>query len=396
MPGRSRKMNRNSIIESSHINAKKKFNVGVIGSGNSAHALTAWLASQGHDVTMYARDCAKLVHIKQSGSIISRGQLEGAFPVKRITDSAESLCAHADVIFVATLATAYSDVARQLAPYISSRHCVVLFSGKLCGCLEMSNAFAFHKKSVPVIETDSIFACRLQDDGSIWIRGQKQWTLYSGINRTLTAKYGPVLQTFFPTLEPAENLIQRGLTDFGAFAHPVITIANMSKIDRGESFLFYYEGLTERTICVLEAVELEFKAVARAYGVELIPMKELLNRYYGCDTASLYKAMVSVPNYRHSIAPQTLNHRYLNEDVQCTLIPLKELARKAGVPIPTIESVIHLTSILTESNGAEVTPRSMERLCVNTIFAGLINKLFAGLLLRKKAPIKGDWSFLSY
>ena len=79
-------------------------------------------------------------------------------------------------------------------------------------------------------------------------------------------------------MEPAENLIQRGLTDFGAFAHPVITIANMSKIDRGESFLFYYEGLSERTICVLEAVELEFKAVARTYGVELTTKQQASSR----------------------------------------------------------------------------------------------------------------------
>ncbi|MCX6127056.1 MAG: NAD/NADP octopine/nopaline dehydrogenase family protein [Proteobacteria bacterium] len=152
----------------------------------------------------------------------------------------------------------------------------------------------------------------------------------------------------------------------------------MSKIDRGESFLFYYEGLSERTVCVLEAVEIEFKAVAQAYGVELIPMKELLNRYYGCDTTSLYNAMTTVPNYRHSVGPQTLNHRYLNEDVQCTLIPLKGLAKKAAIPIPTIDSMIHLTSILTESNGARVIPRSMARLGWSELTQSCITAMVMG------------------
>ena len=349
-------------IQSAGADVTSKKRVGVIGSGNSAHALAAWLSSQGHQVSMYARDPGKLARIDSMGAITAQGKLEGTFPVNMVTGSAEKLCSEADVIFVATLATAYVDVARQLSPFITSDHCVVLFSGKLCGCLEMTNAFASFGKSVPVIETDSIFACRLQDDGSIWIRGHKQWTLYSGINRTMTAEYGPVLQSFFPTLDPADNLIQRGLTDFGAFAHPVITLANMSKIDRGESFLFYYEGLSERTVGLLEAVEYEFRAVARAYGVELIPMKELLNRYYGCDTSSLLTAMTSVPNYRHSVAPQTLNHRYLNEDVQCTLIPLRELAKKAAVPTPTIDALIHFTSLITEASGADVTPRSLESL----------------------------------
>jgi opine dehydrogenase len=355
-------MNSTANHQSVGAGIKSPKKVGVIGSGNSAHALTAWLSSQGHQVTMYARDAGKLAHIDSTGTITAQGRLEGTFPVHLVTGSAEELCQEADVIFVATLATAYTDVARQLAPFVTSDHCVVLFSGKLCGCLEMTNAFSSLGKSVPIIETDSIFACRLQDDGSIWIRGHKQWTLYSGINRTMTSEYGPVLETFFPTLEPADNLIQRGLTDFGAFAHPVITMANMSKIDRGESFLFYYEGLSERTIGLLEAVEREFRAVARAYGVELIPMKELLNRYYGCDTSSLLTAMTSVPNYRHSVAPQTLNHRYLNEDVQCTLIPLRELARKAGVSTPTVDGLIHFTSLIADANGADVAPRSLERL----------------------------------
>ena len=52
--------------------------------------------------------------------------------------------------------------------------------------------------------------------------------------------------------------------------------------------------------------------------------------------------------------------------------------------------------LLTLLKNWAIVPGSTFSLCVNTIFAGLINKLFAGLLLRKKAPIKGDWSFLSY
>lgn len=226
-------------MQSNHYNlpGSRKYRVGVVGSGNSAHALSAWLSSQGHIVNMYARNIEKLDHVRKTGSIVSTGKLEGTFPVASVTNSPKELCGASQVIFVATLATAYSDVARQLAPCMTSEHCVVLFSGKLCGSLEVTNAFLKLGKQVPVLETDAIFACRLQENGSIWIRGQKQWTLYSGIDQTTTAEYGAVIRSFFPYLEPAKNLIQRGLTDFGAFAHPVITVANLSKIDRGESFI---------------------------------------------------------------------------------------------------------------------------------------------------------------
>ena len=349
-------------MQSNHYNlsGSRKYRVGVVGSGNSAHALSAWLSSQGHTVNMYARNIEKLDHVRKAGAIVSTGKLEGTFPVASVTNSPKELCGASQVIFVATLATAYSDVARQLAPWMTSDHFVVLFSGKLCGSLEMTNAFLKLGKQVPVLETDAIFACRLQENGSIWIRGQKQWTLYSGIDQTSTAEYGAVIRSFFPYLEPAKNLIQRGLTDFGAFAHPVITVANLSKIDRGEAFLFYYEGMSERTVALLESVEIEFRAVAKAYGVELIPMKDLLNRYYGCDTTSLFSAMTSVPNYRDSAAPASLNHRYLNEDVHCTLIPFQELARKARVSVPTVDAVIQFTSLISKSNGADLRPRSLD------------------------------------
>jgi len=51
------------------------------------------------------------------------------------------------------------------------------------------------------------------------------------------------MRRFFPGLEEAENIVQRGLTDFALFAHPSTMIANMTNVDRNTGFLFYYEGL---------------------------------------------------------------------------------------------------------------------------------------------------------
>ena len=336
--------------------------VTVIGAGNSARALSAYLSQRGHTVSLLARSREKIPGIFSRKTIIASGKVEGEFSLADVGSDPAKIIPASSVIFVATVAGAYGDVARSIAPYLTRAHRIVLFSGKLGGVLEFSHALACSGViGVPVLETDALFACRAQEDESIWIRGHKQWTLFSGVNRSSTIEHAAMITGIFPGLEPALNVIERGLTDFGAAAHAPIVLANMNKIDRAEPFLFYYEGLTERTVAILHEIEFEFRELAEAYGASLIPMKELLNRYYGCDTASLLTAMRTVPNYRHSQAPATLDHRFLIEDVSCTLVPAQQFAKRARIDTPMIDAVITLASVLTgidcKSNG-----RTMEKL----------------------------------
>jgi hypothetical protein len=336
--------------------------IGIVGAGNSAHALAAYLSSLGHHITLYARQPEKIAAIARDKAITAVGRVEGTFPIAQVTGDVATLCAASETIFLATVTTAYRDVIQTMIPHLRPGQAIVAFSSKLCGSLEIAQTLQESGvKDVRTMETDALFACRIREDGAIWIRGFKAWNLFSGPTKTDTLEYATLLAKFFPGLEPAQNILHRGLTDFGAVAHAVITLANISRIDRQDDFLFYYEGLSERTIVMLEAVEREFNQVAAAYDTTLIPMAELLNRYYGCDTSSLHRAMTSVPNYRHSLAPKTLSHRYLEEDVSCTLLPLQQLAQKANIATPMVDAVITLASLLSGKN-LRATGRTLQRL----------------------------------
>jgi opine dehydrogenase len=162
-------------------------------------------------------------------------------------------------------------------------------------------------------------------------------------------------------LSPARNIIQRGLTDFGAVAHASIALANMNLISRKTPFRFYYEGMTEETIRLLESVESEFRAIAAAYGSDLIAMKDLLDRYYTCDTTNLYTAMTTVPNYRYSLGPETLQHRFLHEYICSTLVPAVQLAELANIKAPIVEALINIAGAVTQRN-LKSEGRSLESL----------------------------------
>lgn len=322
--------------------------VGVVGTGPTACALACHLVRQGHEVHLLVHDARRRDWIDRTrGSFLVSGAFEGCFELASYGDDARTFASAVGTIFFATVVPAYPDVTRMLSPYLRSDHRIVLFSSKLAGSVHVARLLAEHgAPAIPVIETDALFACRIRDDDTLFVLGTKQWTLFSAPTRSETERIAPFFRTFFPTLEPAENVIQRGLTDFGAFSHVTIMVANMNRISRGEPFLFYYEALTEKTIVVLETVEQEMRAVAEAYGTKLIPMRQLLDRYYGCDARDLLTAMRTVPTYRHAVAPSALSHRFLREDISCTVGLVQELAAVAAVPIPTIDAMVHLANVL--------------------------------------------------
>ncbi len=340
----------------------KRCSVGIVGSGNAAHSLSAYLTALGHGVHLYVRDPLKARAMEARGHVVATGKLEGAYRLEGVTSNPEELARRCQTIFLATTTDAYGDVARALAPALGPGHELILFSGKFGGSLLVDHTLKqLGIEGVEVVETDALFASRIQGDASIWVRGIKKWNLYSAPTRSRTRRCGAILERYFSGLEPADNAVQRGVTDFGALAHPLTMLVNMNRVDRQEPFLFYCDGFTERTVGLLERMESEFRGVARAYGTDLIPAADLLNRYYSCNRSSLLEAMRSVPNYRTSYAPTTLDHRYLKEDVGCTLVPLQALARVAGLATPMIDSVLNLAEVLLAQD-FQAEGRTLERL----------------------------------
>lgn len=335
--------------------------IGIIGSGPTARSLACFLAQREYEVHLASRDRASFAFLDAAaGRLRAIGGIEGEFEIASWGEDLGALARRCPIIVLATIVSAYPEVAARLAPHLTARHRLVCFSSKLGGCLEVEASLrAAGAPDVEIVETDALFACRVQED-AIWIRGIKRWTLFSGPTRRATERSASWFLELFPGLSPADHVLQRGLTDFGALAHAPTMIANMSRIDRGDRFLFYYEGYGPRSIAFLEAIEAELRRVASAYETTLVPAAELLERYYGCDSSSLLAAMQSVPNYRHSYAPASLDHRYVREDVACTLVPLRQFARAAGVATPTVDATVHIASVLLGTD-FEREGRSIER-----------------------------------
>ena len=296
--------------------------IGVLGAGSEGLALAAHLASRGESVHLRTRFPDRIRTIARERSVRARGLLQGRFPLAAVGSDLREVAGRCGVLFVAAVTTAYRSLAAALAPHLEPGHVVVLFSGKLCGTAEFGHALTRSGAArVDVLETDALFAARTWGDAGVTVHGQKQWNLFTGLDRDATERHGKRMRQLFPGLEQARSQVQRGLTDFGAVAHATIALANISRIDRAEELLFYREGLSERTVVLMERVEREFQQVGEAYDAPVPSMVELLDRYYGCEGDTVLEAMRSVHVYRDITAPRSLNHRFLREDVASTLVP---------------------------------------------------------------------------
>jgi len=67
---------------------------------------------------------------------------------------------------------------------------------------------------------------------------------------------------------------------------------------------------------------------------------------YNTTGSDLYEAIHNQPGYIGIMAPRTLNHRYIFEDVPMSLVPIASLAQQYGVSTRGIDSIIRLACIV--------------------------------------------------
>src|SRR2546427_645801 len=162
---------------------------------------------------------------------------------------------------------------------------------------------------------------------------------------------GP-LRAAFPQVVAAPSILTTGLTNMNATLHVANMVGNIGRLEgSGNAYRFYAEGYTPSLITLLEALDAERLAVARAYGAQVPGIHQWLLTTYGLGGDSLretFNRLTHEPTgpYQWTATPASLQHKYVIEDVPCGLVAMSELGRAAGVATPVIDGLITLTSTM--------------------------------------------------
>ena len=160
------------------------------------------------------------------------------------------------------------------------------------------------------------------------------------------------LRPAFPRVVAAPNILTTGLTNMNATLHVANMVGNIGRLEGGgNAYRFYAEGYTPSLVTLLEALDAERLAVAKAYGARVPGIHQWLLDTYGLGGDSLHETFHRLTHertgpYQWTPTPPSLQHKYVVEDVPCGLVAMSELGRAAGVATPVIDGLIALTSAM--------------------------------------------------
>ena len=323
--------------------------ISVIGAGNGGQTMAGYLAMIGVDVSLYDIDEEKMDTLKKIGGTKLEGRLQGYGKIGCITTDIAEAVNGAEIIMVTTVANAHKAVAKSLTPFLVDGQVIVLNPGRTCGALVFKQTLAESgcKARIYLGEAQTlVYATRVIENGHVNVIGIKDEVLLSGLPSKDTDYILEKLNPIFPCFQKADNVLTTSLENIGAMFHPCVLLFNAATIERNDVFWFYRD-MTEQVAEFIEKFDAERLAVGKAYGIDLLGVKEWIKFAYK-DTVgeTLCERMRNNPAYHDIKSPSTIFTRQLTEDIPTGVLPIMELGKAAGVETPLLESMIHTCEAL--------------------------------------------------
>ena len=327
----------------------KKQRYTVVGAGHGGKAMAAHLALMGFPVTLYNRTAQNVAVIKTRGGIELKsyeGGPHGFAELVLVTSDMEEALKKAQIVMVVVPSSAHANIAKKAAPYLHDGQIVLLNPGRTGGAMEFTKVLSDQgcQADATVAEAETfIHASRSEGPAESRIFRIKDAVPLAALPSTRTEMVLEALRPAYPQFIDGVNVLHTGLNNMGAVFHPALTLLNAGRIEstRGE-FQFYIDGVTPAVGLVLEVLDRERVTVAAALGIRARTGLEWLKMAYDTTGANLAEAIHNQPGYRGIMAPRTLRHRYLFEEVPMSLVPIVAFGQRYGVSVRGMESIIRL------------------------------------------------------
>jgi opine dehydrogenase len=327
--------------------------VAILGGGAGAAAATVELLRAGHDISLWARSPATLAPYLAQGGIAYSGVFgDGHAAPRLMTGDLAAAVAGVDAILVCLPTFAHSDIARGLATIGIGDRPVILNPGHTGGAFEFRHAFLeVAPKLPPLGEFATLtYVARKYAPGTVTISGaakKVRFAAFPGGGAALDAA-----RMLLACTDPVGDVLAADLANVNMVLHPPGAVLGAAWVEAtGGDFTFYVQGMTPGVARVMQALDAERRAVARAFGHDLPPLVAEM-RAIGTveasvrDDTDLVGAIASGAANQRIRAPDSLAHRYYGEDFSHGLLPFVALAGLAEVATPVASSLLQIGETL--------------------------------------------------
>jgi opine dehydrogenase len=324
----------------------------VIGAGHGGKAMAAHLSLMGAEVTLYNRTWKHVEAIAERGGVLVKSdeEVNGFGQLAMVTSDLEEAVRRSTLIMLVVPAFAHAQLAKKMSGFLEPGQIVVLNPGRTFGAIEFRKVLTENNCAAKIIVAEAqtfIYASRSSGPAEAFIHRIKEAVPLAAFPASDTRDVLAVLEPYFPQFINGKSVLHTGLNNIGAIFHPTILMYNLGRIEStGGDFEFYIDGVTLSVAKLMEAVDRERVRVGRMLGIDIITAKEWLKLAYNAVGENLLEAIQNQEGYRGIRAPSTVNHRYINEDVPMSLVPMASLGDMLGIRVRGMASIIRQACII--------------------------------------------------
>lgn len=323
--------------------------VAVIGAGNGGTAIAGDLTLAGHECRLFefTEWAGNVDAVNAQGGIKVTGVARTGFAkVALATTDLKAALDGAELLMVATQAVTHTRVAQATAPLVRPGQVMILWPGS-GGTLEFRRIFDELGVKTDVILGEAAtlpYCCRrLEGPGTVNIhRIDGPRNQVAALPASRTPELMAALTGVYDTVVPAQSVLEPALYNPNIIVHPAGALFNMGRIEHSQGeFWMYKEGITPSVKKIINGMDRERQAIMAALGYTPMTYEQVFTDLFNVSVAEFAVAS--------SQGPFSMQDRYVTEDVPMGVTLTASLGRTLGVPTPTYDAIIHIASLVNET-----------------------------------------------
>lgn len=326
--------------------AGKHLRVGIAGAGAIALASAAWLRQAGHGAMLWSPGGQGAQALRTQP--LEAGGVQPCSVTVQVADDAAQLCQASDVLLIALPVNGHRRVMDALLPFLRDGQAVIVSSmASLSSLYLYESALRAGLRITVASFGTTVLTARRESGTQVRVMTRRQAVGVSALpGANLEEALALCTALFGEGFFPQQNTLASALANVNPQSHGPLAVFNWSRIERAENWPQYH-CMTPGVARAIEALDLERRAVAKAFGIGLGPIEEHFARSFGTAAARLEDIAAELHAKRGGPpGPVRTDTRYVTEDMPYGLAFIEALGQLAGVPTPATRTIVDAASLV--------------------------------------------------
>lgn len=326
--------------------------IAVLGAGNGGCTMAADLTLAGHDVHLYEHprfaEGKEPILEDEAVELTGIGRT-GTARLRRATTDLGEAVDEARLVNVVVPAFGHDLFFDELIPHLRDDHVVVVWAGDF-GSLRLDHLLNHRGVEADplVVETNTLpYGTRKTGPATVDLKLVAHRLVAAALPSSRTGEVLEALWSVWPdTVEDGGNVLLTALSNPNPVCHPPGALLNVGAIqDPDEDFHMYRDGISEAVAGVIRDLHGETAELGRALGGSVLEYEDRDFRNPGTIMASAFRAPFDTQTVIGEVrGPNSVESRYITEDLPYGLVPMSDLGDKLRVETPLIDAVVEVGS----------------------------------------------------